>query len=132
VFVSAITHGEMLRYLRTEYAAEYDADTVAASLLDLGVEIIAVDEHVASTFAQQVCERWPTHPEWQQRKRSHCEDMLEEGRCSAAADWYIAATAAHHGLLLVTEDTGPEFDICEHVRFGDLAEQLGLGPDPEA
>ena len=142
VYVSAITHGEILRHIRTELpktGGQYSPVTVAQSLADLGIEVTSVDERVAATFAEAVWGLWPTDEEWQERKRARCRAMLGLGdnagnpgaRCSATSDWFIAATAAAHDWLMVTDDRGDEFAICESVTASEALQILASPADEE-
>lgn len=136
VYVSAITHGEMLRFLR-ETREDFSAEHVDRKLQFPGVAVLAVDENVAHAFASATSANYPSEENWNRAKQSHCLDMLGLGgrvqlcdlsanrHCSGTSDWFIAATAVAHGLRMVTEDTGPEFRICDTCSIEKALADLG-------
>jgi predicted nucleic acid-binding protein len=137
MYVSAITHGERLRQLRVRHGDRYDPAIVSGGFDRLGIRgVLPVDERVADVFAQRIAGRFPTKNEWDRQKQAHCLAMLHlahtialdeistHARCSGTADWFIAATAATHNLLMVTEDPELEFEICDSVNVRQAVEML--------
>ena len=142
VFISAITHGEMLRRLRTQLRARFAREKVHERLNGMGVVILPVDESVAECFAERIHERFPTGDKWNRAKQRRChamlrlgakaplEDINPEHHCSATSDWFIAATAAAHELIMVTEDEGEEFLICERMTLREAVSILEADEPP--
>lgn len=143
VYVSAITHGEMLRHLRAEHGPEFSQSIADQAVRAFGLQCLDVDETVAEVFAKAVHSQHDSDEKWNRAKQAHCLSMLGLGDrvtlddvspnrdCSGTSDWFIAATAVAHGLRMVTEDTGPEFDICATSKINDAVTELtALTEDP--
>lgn len=133
VYVSAITHGEMLRHLRQKHGPTFAQTMIDDLLAKFGVRLLDVDEAVAQAFARSVHDLHPTDEAWNCAKQDHCLSMLglpdrkgisPNRRCSGTSDWFIAATAVAHDLLMVTEDTGPEFGICNKATVQQATAKL--------
>lgn len=136
VFISTITLGEMLRRLREEKGATFALTVVQTALKSLSVTALPVDERVAECFAERIHERHPTGEDWNRAKQRRCHAMLRLGakapleeinpdyHCSGTNDWFIAATAAAHELIMVTEDEGEEFRICERLTLRQAVSML--------
>lgn len=153
VVVYAVAHGEKLLHLRQQHSqrvaalGEFDDEQVFLQLSDRGIEIHAFEEHHARAVASLQHSRYPTRQDWWAQKRTryihalgvqaHEKTIAASGkRCSATVDWLLAAQAEVDGHILVTEDTGPEFDcLAQRTRFKDLEHALGaleVWPPPQA
>ena len=136
VFVSSVTHGELLRHLRAKHGPTFSREALERNPHFAAAGRLPVDDSVAETFAASVHSAYPTSEEWNRAKQKQCHRMLHLGEkvpfeavtsaehCSATSDWFIAATAVHHGLLMVTQDTGPEWGICEKASVEKAKEML--------
>jgi len=132
--VPTICYGERVRFLRQEYRDNFDEAEVWDFIRTNDLEVLHLALAHADTFADKVSREYPTNEDWQEAKRALCKrclglDTADVGTspshdCGATVDWFIAATAAAEGFVLVSDDKGPEFEICDRWSVDDALEWL--------
>lgn len=150
--VPALAHAEMVFHIRHALLSRnkpYSPEKVRAGLLDKGLAVETFGMEDAEAAAEFLSGRFSTPEAWRAAKRQRYVDALALPRdqadaargktCPATVDWYIAAHAASRGWILVTSDTGREFqDVELRIALGALeallrtllAERSGSAPAP--
>ncbi len=121
VVVPVTAHTEHLIHLRRTIGSNptqsYDATIVRKALEDVGVEIILLDLEAAESIAERLCQWFPTQDAWLDAKwrRLHGDTPRSARKPPATIDWYTAAMCPPGGIV-VTDDTGVEFQGCDILR----------------
>lgn len=126
---------EKLHDLRQKHGPHFDPVLVDELLVSKGVAISGFDRDHAEHAAQLIYRAHPTGASWRDFKRGRClaclglsgaaaEQAPGNGRrCPATTDWLIAGHADKGAWVLVTDDTGPEFEAVERrARLHDVCE----------
>jgi hypothetical protein len=98
--IVAVVYFEMLHQLRREIP-EFNEAEIIETLIDIGVEIVALDQPLASSCAEALHGWHPNEASWSAAK-SHANGK-------SSLDWLIASHMATASDFLVSDDQGVEF-----------------------
>ncbi len=135
LYVPAAAHAERLFDLAQSKSDEYDLTYVYDRLTDYGIMISDFTQADAEHCAELLGQRYQTPRQWHAFKKGRClsclglptnDEVAGTGqRCGAPIDWLIVAQASCREMILVTEDTGPEFDgLQNRAPFAEVQEAL--------
>jgi hypothetical protein len=100
VCVFSVIYFEMAHQLRREIA-NFDDAIITASLKTNDVDIVALDGVTAQSCARELHGWFPSHQQWQDAKKSAND--------KATIDWLISTHIAANNSVLVSDDSGVEF-----------------------
>jgi hypothetical protein len=134
--VCTVAHAEKLIDLKQIHRDRFDRGVILRGLTRKGLRIQPFEAEHALETGIRLGERYPEEADWHRAKkerylRSLGLSLTTEApgsgkRCGATVDWLIGAHASAEGCVLVTEDTGPEFDgLTGRVRLEVLEAALG-------
>jgi hypothetical protein len=121
--ISAPVYAEKLQDLRAGFKRRnqaFDPSKIESFLSSKGIDVVDINRRHAEHLAEMLSIRYPQDGDWSAFKKRRCLDCLGlspatklEGTgqsCGAAVDWLVAGHADAESFVLVTNDTGPEFD----------------------
>jgi hypothetical protein len=121
--ISAPVYAEKLHDLRSMCERQkrvFDPSMIASFLSSKSIEVVNISRHHAEHLAEMLARQYPGAGDWSAFKKRRCLDCLglspttsTQGSgqsCGATVDWLVAGHAVAESFVLVTNDTGPEFD----------------------
>lgn len=132
--IPALAHAEMVFHLRHSLRGRnspYSVEVVRKGLSDKGLSVEPFGVEDAEAAADFLDSQFTSPEAWRLAKRQRYVDALRLSpedanrasgkRCAATVDWYIAAHVDRRGWILVTSDSGPEFQgVTLRINLSDL------------
>lgn len=135
MMVSTVAHAERLFDLKQDKRDRFDVGVILEGMRSLGISVAPFDARHALDTASRLGERYPSKDAWREAKRRRAlhglglpAEQATPGngkRCGMTADWHIGGHARAETAILVTDDTGPEFEgLSEQVKLDVLEAAL--------